>query len=161
MTLRLATLVTLLLTAGCSPLPPDTATEKVRHVLVPGYETPSTVLYQRADSNECLTTRNHARHIAVNPNGHEAFQGGYLQTRVRYANFDFRAFFRPNRLATMPNESAFIVCSEGSTPIGMFCSVVGHSRGGCFYTPYNWYKLAEIDSLVEEITRVAPAWGGT
>ena len=149
----------LLCLASCTFTPADSDTEKLRKVLVPGYQTPSQVVYSRVDSDDCRAITR--RTLEVINSEHSAFRDGYSQVRVSTPDRRYRAFFRPERLARDPPQSAFILCINDSTPISFSCSVVGVTGDSCFYTGYGWYKLSEIDSFVTEIRKHAPTWGGT
>jgi hypothetical protein len=86
---------------------------------------------------------------------------GYSQIRISGPDRDYRVFFLPKRLEAAPFESAFISCTGDSTPISLSCDVIGVLRDGCFETGYAWYRLSEIDLLIQGIRGNAPTWSGT
>ena len=153
----------LLLAAGCTS---DTggADEELRDVLVPGYESRSRILYSRGDSETCRVIGKRSIEVSNSLDDREPFLDGYSQVRVKAAPRAYRAFFKPDRIAAAPYESAFVLCTNDSTPISVACSVIGTVPGGCFETGYAWYKLSEIESLIRVIRTNAPSWrprGGT
>jgi hypothetical protein len=158
---RIATLLFPLLLASCTFIPGGTDTEKLRDVLVPGYDTPSRILYSRGDSATCRAISQRSIEVTDRQAEHRPFRNGYSQVRVETPDRRYRAFFRPERLETAPSEASFIFCTNDSTPIALNCEVPGVIEDGCFETGYGWYKLSEIDSLISQIRRNAPRWGGT
>ena len=158
---RALVLVACSLAGGCT-FSPATDNEQLQDVLMAGYETPSRVLYSRSDSPTCnALTRRSMEASSAKPR--QPFLEQYVSVRVHTANQNYRAFFMPERVAAAPYESAFISCTNDSTPISMYCDVVGVLPDGCFETGYGWYKLSEIESLIQRIREEAPRWrrGGT
>lgn len=156
-------LVPLILICVSSCTSDGNGSEQLLDLTVPGHETPSRVLYSRGDSETCRATSKRGVEIADRLPESESFRDGYLQVRVS-TPIRYRAFFRPERVSAATNESAFILCANDSTPIGVNCSVIGTLPNGCFETGYVWYKLSEIESLIEVIRGNAPRWrqkGGT
>lgn len=92
----------------------------------------------------------------------QAFLDNYVSVRVHTSTHDYRAFFRPDRVDAAP-ESAFILCTNDSSPISLYCEVVGVLPDGCFETEFGWYKLTDIESLIQRVRATAPRWpsGGT
>ena len=155
MLLRILVTFFLLLIAGCTGRATDT---ELRDILVPGYDTPSSVLYARGDTDTCRAISKRSLEISDSPDKHEPFMGGYFQVRASTDRTNYRAFFKPERIAAAPYEAAFIFCTNDSTPISINCSVIGVIPGGCFETGYSWYKLSEIESLINLILSNAPKW---
>jgi hypothetical protein len=156
------TLIPLIFLAGCSSA--EDSAEQIRHVVVPGYQTPSSVLYARADSETCKEISNRSLELSERLHESQPFQNGYSQVRVSAPAVTYRAFFKPDRVSAAPYESAFIFCTNDSTPISVSCRVIGTLPNGCFETGYAWYKLSQIDSLIDSIRTNAPRWrpkGGT
>jgi hypothetical protein len=154
----------LFLAAGCTSGAGGTDDEQLRNVLVPGYKTPSSILYSRGDSETCRAISKRSTEVSDSFAKWEPFLEGYSQVRVKSVPEAYRAFFKPDRMAAAPYESAFIFCTNDSTPISVACRVIGTMPSGCFETGYNWYKLSEIDSLIRAMHTNAPAWrprGGT
>ena len=158
---KLLTAAFLALSTGCSPVPPDTSTEKSLLIQVPGYETPSMVLYTNIGTDTCRTATEHAMEISAHSSEHKAFMDGYYESKIRLGREDFRVFFRQERLAKAPHDYAYILCSNQSTPISMYCSVNGAVQDSCYSTGYSWYKLSEIELLINEINKNAPHWSDT
>jgi hypothetical protein len=146
---------------GCSSGAPPNG-EQLRDVVVPGYKTPSRVLYSRSDSQTCDALRQRSIEVA-SAKARESFREHYVSVRVQASGQNYRAFFRPERVSAAPYESAFIICTNDSTPISMYCSVIGVLPHGCFETGYGWYKLSEIDTLIQRVRTAAPqsSRGGT
>ena len=154
----------LLLAAGCTSGAGGTDDEQLRDVLVPGYETPSRILYSRGDSETCRAISKRSIEVSSRLSKRELFLEGYSQIRVKAVPEAYRAFFKPDRVTAAPYESAFILCTNDSTPISVACEVIGTMPSGCFETGYAWYKLSEIESLIGAIRTNAPNWrprGGT
>jgi hypothetical protein len=148
--------------SGCAVQ--ETPPEVLRDVRVPGYGTPSRILYSRGDLQACRVIREQSAAVADQNQKSKAFLQGYREVQTQNSRAVFRIFYLPEYMEAAPYESAFILCNEGSTPIALFCSVMGTVPGGCFETGYAWYKLSEIRDLVKGIRQNAPVWsviGGT
>ncbi len=155
-------LIALIFVAGCTAA--EDTSEELRDVLVPGYQTPSRVLYTRGDSETCRAISDRSLEITERLHESKPFLEGYSQIRVNTPTLSYRTFFKPERVSAAPYDAAFILCTNDSTPISLHCTVIGTMPHGCFETGYAWYKLSEIDSLIAAIRSNTPQWrpkGGT
>ena len=156
MTLRILILLTSFLAAGCTRVADN---EELKNVLLSGYQTPSIVLYSRGTTASCRSIAQWSLQVSDRANEGRPFKDGYWQVHLGDKSDPLRAYYKPKRVSAAPYESAFIFCSNNSTPISMYCNVIGTARRGCFETSYGWYKLREIDAFVDAILQNAPDWG--
>lgn len=106
----------------------------------------------------CQGIRSRSLEISERLRDSQPFQEGYAQVRISSPGAAYRAFFKLDRISAAPYESAFIFCANDSTPISINCHVIGALPSGCFETGYAWYKLSEIDLLIQAIRSDALKW---
>jgi hypothetical protein len=158
MIFRIAALLVPFLAAGCTA---ETENEKLRKVLVPGYQTQSMVLYSRSITESCKSIAQWSLQVSDRIEEKQPFKDGYWYVHLGDKSDPYKAYFLPQRVSSAPYESAFIFCTNNSTPIANHCQIIGIARRGCFETSYGWYKLSEIDSFVDAIIQSSPDWGST
>lgn len=88
----------------------------------------------------------------------EVFRDGYVFVNVPKVEHGYRAFFKQDWIEAAPYEATIIFCLPGTMPIGAECGVMGVSPMGCFQTGYGWYRLSEIQGLIDQIRKNYPAW---
>ena len=137
----------------------DAGSERLAKVLVPGYQTPSLVLFSSPNTESCKLITAKTMKVASLVAKGSPFKDGYSNVRIGTGKYAYRAFFTKAGISRFPDTAGFVFCAADSTPIGQHCAVVGIAHDRCFETSYGWYKLSEIDSLLAAIYQKAAHLG--